>query len=92
MVDVKHGDRVREPSLTPRIVSLGGRGSAVATDGSVGINRGHRILLGGRRRWGRTAARIVADGIRISASDSPTRARNTRLILTLVGSVLDEEK
>lgn len=52
--------------------------------------------LGGRsevsRRWGRTAAMLVADGTRISASGSPTRARNTRLILTLVGWVLDEEK
>lgn len=40
------------------------------------------------RRWGRTAARLAADGTRISASGSPTRAQNTRLTLTLVGSIL----
>ena len=37
MVDVKHGDRVRELSLTRRIVSLCGCGSAVATVGPVGL-------------------------------------------------------
>lgn len=96
MVDVKHGDRVPELSLTRRIVSLGGRGSAVATVGPVGLvgpswrSPVGRLSVGenrrdARRRWHQNQRLRLAH----ESAEHPSHT-DPRVVGS--GRVLEEEK